>query len=57
MADAAHAVLCRRADEVNGRFLIDEEVLREQGTRDFSIYAVQPGHPLTIDLFLDQSGD
>ena len=54
MADAAHAVLGRPAAAVNGRFLIDEDVLREQGVEDFSGYAVQPGHPLTIDLFLDQ---
>ena len=53
VADAAHALLCRTAEATNGRFFIDEEVLREAGIADFSGYAVQPGQPLMPDLFLD----
>ncbi|WP_426661367.1 SDR family oxidoreductase [Rhodanobacter aciditrophus] len=53
VADAAHAMLCRPAQECTGRFAIDEDVLRETGVGDFERYAVQPGVPLLPDLFLD----
>lgn len=53
VADAAHAVLVRPARGFSGNFLIDEEVLREAGVRDFDAYAMQPGAPLLPDLFLD----
>jgi citronellol/citronellal dehydrogenase len=53
MADAAHAILTRSGRELSGRFLIDEDVLREAGVADFSSYAVAPGAPLRPDLFLD----
>ncbi len=53
MADAAHVVLTRSASRCNGRFDIDEDVLREAGVSDFDGYAVQPGQPLLPDLFLD----
>jgi len=54
MADAAHAVLTRRAAGFTGQFLIDETVLREQGVTDFEPYAVDPSQPLLPDLFLDE---
>ena len=53
MADAAHAVLTRPAGSGTGRFLIDEDVLREAGVADFERYAVAPGTPLATDLFVD----
>ncbi|HTL15453.1 MAG TPA: NAD(P)-dependent oxidoreductase [Thermomonas sp.] len=53
VADAAHAVLVRPAAGFHGGFLIDEEVLREAGIRDFTAYAVDPSRPLLPDLFLD----
>lgn len=53
LADAAHAILTTPSRQRTGRFLIDEEVLREAGVTDLSAYAVEPGHPLTTDLFLD----
>ena len=53
MADAAHAILTRDSRSLTGRFLIDEEVLREAGLRDFSAYAVDPRQKLLPDLFLD----
>jgi len=53
MADAAHAILTRPALGFSGRFLIDDEVLREAGVSDFGRYAVDPGSPLLPDLFLD----
>jgi citronellol/citronellal dehydrogenase len=53
VADAAVAVLRRPARACTGRFLIDEDVLREEGVTDFGRYAVRPGEPLMRDLFLD----
>jgi citronellol/citronellal dehydrogenase len=52
MADAAHAVLTTPARARTGRFLIDEDVLREAGVADFDRYAVDPSQPLLPDLFL-----
>ena len=53
MADAAHAIVTRPARGFAGRFLIDDDVLREAGVTDFSHYAVDPGSPLLPDLFID----
>lgn len=52
MADAAHAILTRPARACSGNFFIDEEVLRDEGLRDFSAYAAQPGAALIRDLFV-----
>ncbi len=52
MADAAHAILTRAARNFSGRFLIDDDVLREAGVTDFAGYAVDPAAPLLPDLFL-----
>ncbi len=52
MADAAHAVLTTSARERSGQFLIDDEVLAAIGVSDFDRYAVEPGQPLLLDLFL-----
>jgi citronellol/citronellal dehydrogenase len=54
MADAAHRVLTTDSRSLTGRFLIDEDVLREAGITDFTRYAVNPGEALRIDLFLDE---
>lgn len=53
MADAACSILTRNSRELNGQFLIDEEVLQDEGIEDFSKYAVNPDMPLFPDLFLD----
>jgi citronellol/citronellal dehydrogenase len=53
MADAAHAILTRPARGFSGRFLIDDEVLREAGVTDLTRYAVDASAPLLPDLFLD----
>jgi citronellol/citronellal dehydrogenase len=53
MADAAHAIFCRDSRKATGNFYLDEEVLREEGVSDFAAYAVSPGHPLQVDLFVD----
>jgi citronellol/citronellal dehydrogenase len=53
VADAAALILARPAAQTNGRFFIDEEVLREAGVSEFSGYAVDPTRPLLPDLFVD----
>ena len=52
VADAAHAVLCRDSESCTGNFFIDEDVLKEEGVRNFDNYAVVPGGKLLPDLFL-----
>ncbi len=52
VADAAHLVLTRQRCELTGRFLIDEDVLREHGVADFSRYAEAPDADLLPDLFV-----
>lgn len=54
MADAAYAILSKPTD-FTGHFLIDEDLLRHEGVKDFDKYAVQPGHPLLPDFFLDEA--
>lgn len=54
VADAAHVVLSEPGQIFNGKFLIDEYLLRARGVEDFEKYAVNPGAPLAIDLFLDE---
>jgi citronellol/citronellal dehydrogenase len=53
MADAAHAILTRPAQGFSGRFLLDDDVLREAGVTDFGQYATDPTVALLPDLFLD----
>lgn len=52
VADAAHAILTRPSRTTSGHFFIDEDVLREEGTMDFTAYAVDPTSSLLPDLFL-----
>ncbi|XP_075885148.1 hydroxysteroid dehydrogenase-like protein 2 [Nelusetta ayraudi] len=54
MADAAYAILTKPT-EFTGNFVVDEDILKQQGIRDFDQYAVQPGHPLLPDFFLDEA--
>ncbi|KAM4527363.1 hydroxysteroid dehydrogenase-like protein 2 [Odontesthes bonariensis] len=54
IADAAYLILSKPKD-YTGHFLVDEDVLRAQGMQDFEPYAVQPGHPLLPDFFLDDA--
>lgn len=53
MADAAYCVLTQSAQELTGQFIIDEFILAENGTEDFSVYN-QPGYdgPLAADFFV-----
>lgn len=52
MADATHAVLSRDPRTCTGRFLIDDEVLAEEGVTDLSGYGGTEGE-LLGDFFLD----
>ena len=55
VADAAHAVLTRRAREFTGNFVLDEDVLRAAGVTDFARYrqaGVASDADLLPDLFL-----
>ncbi|KAM8854175.1 hydroxysteroid dehydrogenase-like protein 2 [Synchiropus picturatus] len=54
IADAAYAILTSPTD-FTGNFVVDEDLLRERGVQDFDQYAVQPGHPLLPDFFLDET--
>ena len=53
MADAAHAIFLRDSREYTGNFVLDEEVLREEGVTDFSGYRNDPDSDLQIDIFVD----
>jgi len=53
VADAAYAILTRPARSCTGNFFIDEEVLRENGVTDFTIYAPDAdGEALAADFFV-----
>jgi citronellol/citronellal dehydrogenase len=53
VADAAHAVLTTPGQELNGRTLIDEELLRSRGVEDFAPYSMTGrDEGLAPDLFL-----
>lgn len=53
MAEAAFAVVSRDSRSFSGNFCIDEDVLREEGVRDFVSFSVDPDvEPLT-DIFVD----
>jgi citronellol/citronellal dehydrogenase len=52
MADAAYAILTRNCCECTGNFFIDEDLLRQEGVKDFDKYAVTPGSDLIPDFFI-----
>jgi citronellol/citronellal dehydrogenase len=52
LAEAAYYIFCRNAATCSGRFIIDEEILMEEGISDFTKYAVDKNSPLMTDLFL-----
>ena len=51
MGDAAHAILTRNRS-FSGHFCIDEQVLREQGVTDLSMYSDCPESDLIPDSFI-----
>lgn len=43
MADAAYAIITKTGKDNTGKFLVDEDVLKEEGVKDFDQYACCPG--------------
>jgi citronellol/citronellal dehydrogenase len=57
MADAAYWIVTREAKDFSGRFMVDDETLREAGVTDLRGYQVDPElapEKLMVDFFLDQ---
>ena len=52
MADAAYLIFSKPARDFTGRFLIDDNLLAENGVRDFARYRVDPAQPLAPDFFV-----
>ncbi len=57
VAEAAFYILQRPSHECTGYAFIDEEVLRSEGVRDFTKYAIEPNETLFTDLFLNREDD
>ncbi|KAM9700464.1 hydroxysteroid dehydrogenase-like protein 2 isoform 1-T1 [Dama dama] len=53
IADAAYCIF-KKPKSFTGNFIIDENILKEEGIKNFDVYAVTPGHPLLPDFFLDE---
>ena len=54
MADAAHAILTTKSQELSGESLVDEPFLRDRGMTDFEHYKNDPAcKDLMIDLYID----
>jgi citronellol/citronellal dehydrogenase len=56
MADAACAILRRDARVYTGNFVLDDEVLREEGVVDFDKFRYDRSEPLLPDIFVDEEG-
>jgi citronellol/citronellal dehydrogenase len=54
VADAAHAIVTRDSRAFTGRLVLDEDVLAEEGVRDFERYRIDPGTGLATDLFVTE---
>lgn len=44
MGDAVYAILCKDSKAITGQFLIDEDILKNEGITDFTNYACNPGN-------------
>jgi NAD(P)-dependent dehydrogenase (short-subunit alcohol dehydrogenase family)/putative sterol carrier protein len=56
MSDAAYVILTRDSRTFTGNFCVDEQILREEGVKDFSKYLADPAgkeSDLMPDFFLD----
>ncbi|MGZ5286132.1 MAG: SDR family oxidoreductase [Flavisolibacter sp.] len=53
VSEAAFHILKRNPETCTGNFFIDEEVLKEEGITDLSVYAVNREQQLMKDIFLD----
>ncbi|VDK86074.1 unnamed protein product [Litomosoides sigmodontis] len=57
MADAAYVLLSRDSAHYTGNFVIDDEILREEGVQDFDQYSFDPEATLLEDFFLPAVAD
>lgn len=57
MGDAVYALICKDSKSITGQFLIDEEILRNEGITDFTNYACNPENKdkLMLDFFVDEN--
>ncbi|HXI87816.1 MAG TPA: NAD(P)-dependent oxidoreductase [Parvularculaceae bacterium] len=55
MGDAAHAILTKPARDFTGNFCIDDNLLYDEGVRDFEKYRVDPSKKLLPDFFVPDS--
>ncbi|KAL0100412.1 hypothetical protein PUN28_019632 [Cardiocondyla obscurior] len=57
MSDAVYALLCKDSKSITGQFLIDEDILKNEGITDFTDYACNPEYKdqLMLDFFLDDA--
>ncbi|KAK9299449.1 hypothetical protein QLX08_007480 [Tetragonisca angustula] len=57
MGDAVYALICKDSKSITGQFLIDEEILRNEGITDFTDYACNPENKdkLMLDFFVDEN--
>lgn len=53
VADAALCVVSQPSRSFTGQCLIDEDVLRQSGVKNFDQYGFEPGQSLMTDLFLE----
>nr|KAF6433587.1 hydroxysteroid dehydrogenase like 2 [Molossus molossus] len=56
IADAAYSIF-KKPKSFTGNFIIDENILKEEGIKNFDVYAIKPGNPLLPDFFLDEYPD
>ena len=54
MADAAHVILTKTSKEFSGNFCIDDNLLADNGVKDFSKYASVPFDQLAPDFFVPE---
>lgn len=52
MGDAAYQLVLRDSSQWTGHFFIDEDLLRQEGIKDFSEYDLDPKTPLMQSLFV-----
>lgn len=43
IADAAYSIF-KKPKSFTGNFIIDENILKEEGIKDFDVYAIKPGN-------------
>jgi citronellol/citronellal dehydrogenase len=55
MADAACVIFKRAARQYTGNFVLDEDVLREEGMTDFDHYRYDRNETLETDIFVERS--